>query len=102
MAGVLSHDGLRRRLLWSCPFGELPPSPSSAITAWVGRYRLEDGESVIETLWQMTSLGKELEDGFWHSINAGSDRFTRVLVSSVDAGGSAKQAAETVGADATP
>jgi len=48
-----------------------------AITAWVGRHHVEEGESVIETLWQMTSMGDDGQNGFWHSVYAGADRFTR-------------------------
>ncbi len=51
-----------------------------AITAWVGRRREEDGEDVIETLWQMTTMSDDGENGFWHSIFAGADRFTRTTV----------------------
>lgn len=51
-----------------------------AITAWVGRRHEDGGEDVIETLWQMTTMGDDGENGFWHSIYAGADRFTRTTV----------------------
>ena len=70
---------------------------SMAITAWVGRHRVENHESVVETLWQMTSLVDNSQDNFWHSINAGADRFTRTLVSGASHN-LADEAAETADA----
>lgn len=51
--------------------------PSTAIAAWVGRYRSIEGRDVIDTLWQMTTKGEDDKDAFWQSILAGADRFER-------------------------
>ena len=50
---------------------------SMAITAWVGRRRVEAGEDVVATLWQMTTMNDGPAEDAWHAIFAGSDRFTR-------------------------
>lgn len=53
--------------------------PDAAITAWVGQYQKDpnSGAESIETLWQMTMLNDDGQGGYWHSIMAGADVFTR-------------------------
>lgn len=52
--------------------------PDAAITAWVGRHKVDDaGSETIETLWQMTMMNADGAGGYWHSIMAGADHFTR-------------------------
>jgi hypothetical protein len=53
--------------------------PTAALTAWVGQMVSENGEDVLETLWQMTTKipdpGNPSE--LWESVLAGADRFHR-------------------------
>jgi hypothetical protein len=52
----------------------------ASITAWVGHLVVENGNEVIETLWQMTTQTPDPEDPneLWESVLAGADRFTRL------------------------
>ena len=53
--------------------------PDAAITSWVGRHKVDEatGDASIETLWQMTLMNSDGVGGFWHSILAGADHFSR-------------------------
>ena len=52
--------------------------PDAAITAWVGRHSVDAaGDESIDTLWQMTMMNSDGAGGYWHSVMAGADHFTR-------------------------
>ncbi|MBY3565705.1 avidin/streptavidin family protein [Rhizobium laguerreae] len=53
--------------------------PSAAVTAWVGQVINDNGNELIETLWQMTTNVPDNQEptGMWQSVFAGTDRFHR-------------------------
>jgi len=72
ITGFISGDIIAFSVLW--------PAASGSITSWVGQIVDDKGAETLKSLWYLVkNIPDEKEsEGFWTSIYAGADEFTRV------------------------